>query len=99
MGSQWRSTTIDSSLFLHLPPPPPHASLGAKFTCPIQVLPPQEATAFISQFPCKAVSPGGSYFGTHSIGSALAFCCALGHRSNVQMPPLLLSEAQQPFWD
>lgn len=77
-----------------------HVSLGAKFTCPAQVLPPQEATAFISQqFPCKAVSPGGSYFGTQSIGSALAFCCALGHRTNVQIPLLLLSKTQQPSWD
>lgn len=97
MGSQWRSTAIDSSLFLNLPPPLSHASLGAKFTCPAQVLPPQEATAFISQqFPCKAVSPGGSYFGTNSIGSTLAFCCALGHRTNVQIPPLLLFKTS---WD
>lgn len=84
VGSQWRNTAISCPLFLHLPPPLSRASLGAEFTCPAQVLLPQEATAFIcQQFPFKAVSPGGSYFGTHNIGSALAFCCALGHRANV----------------
>lgn len=100
MGSQWRSPAIDSSLFLHLPPPFSHASLGAKFTCSTQILPPQEATPFISQqFPCTAVSLGGTYFGTQSIVAALAFCSALVHSINVQISPLLLSETQQPSWD
>ena len=91
-GSQQRSAAIRSSLFLC--PSLLHASLGATFTClsVAQFLPPREALACIShQFPCKAVSPSRSYYGTCIIGSALALCCVLGHRTSIQIPPPLLA--------